>query len=90
MSRQLDKTELLRLSRPFSAARNAKRQRQVRHLHACGVRPVLECLIDVAAGRDLDEALTDFARLPVATYHAVGGDEFPPLLAVIEGGRDDE
>ena len=64
MSRQLDKTELLHLSRPFSAARNAKRQRQVRHLHACGVRPVLECLIDVAAGRDLDEACEKALALP--------------------------
>ena len=50
--------------------RSARRQRLVAHLHAAGPRPVLEALISVAAGDDLDEVLADFARVPVATYRA--------------------
>ena len=44
---------------------NPKRQRQAPHLHDAGPRPVLEALIAVAAGADLDDVLADFARLPV-------------------------
>jgi hypothetical protein len=66
--------------------RSARRVRQAHHLHAAGVRPVFEALLAVAAGQPIDEALAEFCRVPVATYHAVGADEFPPL-AVINGGR---
>ena len=87
MSRQLDKTELLRLSRPFAEARNARRQRQTAHLHAAGPRPVLEALIAIEKGQPLDDVLADFARVPVATYHALGASEFPQIIVV--GGRDE-
>ena len=66
--------------------RNARRVRQAHHLHAAGVRPVFEALLAVAAGQPIDEALAEFCRVPVATYRAVGADEFPPL-AVVNGGR---
>jgi hypothetical protein len=67
-------------------ARNARRRYLVRRLHAAGVRPVLECLLDVASGRPLDEALVDFARLPPETYRSVGAHDFPPPV-IIKGGR---
>jgi hypothetical protein len=91
MSHPLPKKELLRLSRSFQEARDARRQRQVQHLCAAGERPVLECLLDVASGRDLDETLADFTRIPVAVYRAVGASQLPinQPLAVIKGGRDE-
>lgn len=57
--------------------RNARRQRLALHLHQAGPRPVLEALLDVAGGRDLDVTLEDFARVSVATYEAVGAHELP-------------
>ena len=77
--------------RPFLAARNSKRQRLVAHLHDAGPRPVLEALISVAHGNDLDQVLADFGRVAVAAYRAVGASELPisKPLAVVKGGRDD-
>jgi hypothetical protein len=54
-----------------------ERQRLVRHLHDAGPRPVLEALLAVANGGDLDEVLADIARLPVSIYHAMGANELP-------------
>ena len=51
--------------------RSARRMQLCAHLHAAGPRPVLEALIAVDSGRDLDEVLEDFARLPADFYHAV-------------------
>lgn len=63
---------------PNNAAQcNHKRQRQARHLHDAGPRPVLEALLAVQAGADLDEVLADFARLPVELYRMMGADELP-------------
>jgi len=53
------------------------RQRMAAHLYAAGPRPVLEALIAVASGQDLDAVLADFARLPASIYHAMGADELP-------------
>ena len=62
-------------------ARSARRQRLVQHLWDAGERPVLEALLDVARGRDLDATLEDFGRIPTHIYHAVGADFFPkPFL----------
>ena len=61
----------------FQNKRNAKRQHQVAHIYAAGPRLVLEALLDVAAGKSLDDVLADFARLPVSVYHALGADELP-------------
>jgi hypothetical protein len=57
--------------------RNSTRQYLVRHLCKCGPRCVLEALIAVEAGQDLDFVLTDFARLQPETYAAVGADRLP-------------
>lgn len=51
--------------------RSPRRLRQAARIAKGGGRVVVECLIDVASGRDLDETLEDFARLDPATYHAV-------------------
>ena len=56
-----------------------KRQRQVARLHSLGPRPVLEALIEVAAGVELDTVLADYARLDLEVVVALGGDRFPPV-----------
>ncbi len=55
---------------------NLHRQRQAEHLHRLGARPVLEALVEVADGRDLN--LDAFARLDPDIVNALGGDDFPP------------
>jgi hypothetical protein len=60
-----------------AAKRNPKRQRQARHLHDAGPRPVLEALLAVASGADLDDVLADFARIPVDFYHDLGANVLP-------------
>jgi hypothetical protein len=50
-------------------------------LKAIRPRPVLEALIDVSEGRNLDEVLENFGRMSAETYHAVGANYFnDPLL----------
>jgi hypothetical protein len=60
-------------------ARNVRRVRLARHLHAAGPRPVLEAMLDLANGRDRDETLQDFGRVSVETYANVGADDFPAI-----------
>jgi hypothetical protein len=68
--------------------RTPRRQRLVRHLVECGERPVLEALLAVAAGDQLDVVLEDFARLKPETYRAVGADALPiDSVTVVRGGR---
>ncbi len=55
-----------------------RRQRQAEHLHRLGARPVLEALIEVANGRDLDCVLADFGRLDGAIVRALAADRFAP------------
>ena len=55
-----------------------RRQRTAEHLHGLGPRPVLEALVEVEAGADLDSVLADFARLDPETVRQLGGDQFPP------------
>jgi hypothetical protein len=61
----------------FHTKRNTRRQRQIAHLHAAGPRPVMEALLAVEAGQDLDDVLADFARVAISTYQMVGADELP-------------
>lgn len=71
----------------FARARSPRRQHLARHLHSCGPRPVLEALLEVEAGRPLDEVLNDFARLPPEVYGAVGADVLAiDEITVIDGG----
>ena len=39
-----------------------RRHRQAEHLHRLGSRPVLEALVEVAAGRPLDTVLAEYGR----------------------------
>jgi hypothetical protein len=56
--------------------RSARRIRLSTHLHAAGPRPVLEALLAVESGQDLDAVLEDFGRIPADIYHAVGASHF--------------
>jgi hypothetical protein len=68
------------------ANRTPRRQRLVKHLIECGERPVLEALVAVARGDDLDETLEDFARLHPKTYRDVGADTLPiDKVRIIKG-----
>jgi hypothetical protein len=48
-------------------------------LHALGPRPVGELLIEVAAGRDLLDALEEYSRLEPRTVAVIGARDWPPL-----------
>ena len=48
--------------------RSERRQKQVKHLVACGERCVLEALIAVDNGQPLDLVLRDFEKLSPETY----------------------
>ncbi len=61
------------------------RQRAAARLHDLGPRPVLEALIAVAAGGDLDDVLADFARLDPDIVHALRGDAFPRNVFAVAG-----
>ncbi len=56
------------------------------HLNSLGERPIYEFLREVLAGRDIGEALEDYARLPADLIKAHGGDRFLRPFA-INGGR---
>ena len=67
---------------------SVRRCHLVAHLHQCGPRPVLEALLAVARGDDLDLVLEGFHRIPVAVYRALGADVLPiDRPALIDGGR---
>ena len=57
--------------------RSPRRQVLAQHLHRCGPRPVLEALIAVEGGQDLDVVLEDFARLQPELYASVNADRLP-------------
>jgi hypothetical protein len=57
--------------------RSARRRHLCARLHSAGPRPVLEALIAVESGQDLDYVLEDFGRIPADLYYALGADELP-------------
>jgi hypothetical protein len=68
--------------------RTPRRQRLIKHLVECGERPVMECLLAIADGADLDETLEDFARLKPETVAAIGADVLPiDELVIRKGGK---
>jgi hypothetical protein len=68
--------------------RSTRRQLLVLHLHRCGPRPVLEALIEVSQGNDVDETLERYAAIPSDVYHQLGADQLPAFqLSVVKGGR---
>ena len=56
-----------------------RRQRAAKHLHNLGPRPVLEALVEVETGADLDRVLADFERIDPETVRQLDGDKFWPL-----------
>src|SRR5262249_30302830 len=81
--------DFLRGSRDHhNSERNPRRQRLARQLHDAGPRPVLEALIEVAAGVELDLVLNRYARIPVEIYHALGANRLAvDEVELIDGGR---
>jgi hypothetical protein len=68
------------------SARSPRRQHLALHLYRCGPRPILEALIAVADGQNLDHVLEDFKRLAPETYHALGADTLSvESVTVIDG-----
>jgi hypothetical protein len=55
-----------------------RRQRAAEYLHDLGPRPVLEALVEVEAGADLDRVLADFAQIDIETVRQLDGDKFWP------------
>ena len=55
-----------------------RRQRAAEHLYDLGPRPVLEALVAVEAGADLDRVLADFERLDAEIVAELGADKFWP------------
>ena len=71
---------------PKGSGARLVRQRAAERLHRLGPRPVLEALIEVADGADLDALLVRYARLPPAAVRAFGGDRFPaPAVFAVRG-----
>ena len=64
-------------------ARNLRFERHVEHLHRLGPRPVLEALIEVADGHDLDRVLAAFARLDPKIVRDLDGDRFTPSVFAV-------
>jgi hypothetical protein len=58
-------------------ARNPQRQRLARRLHRLGERPVLESLIALEQGQDLDSVLLEFGLLHASTLRALGAEVLP-------------
>ncbi len=64
-------------------ARDLRFQRAAAHLHRLGPSPVLEALIEVADGHDLDRVLADFARLDPEVVRDLDGDGFAPSVFAV-------
>jgi uroporphyrinogen-III synthase len=56
--------------------RSARRMELCARLHSAGARPVLEALLAVQSGEDLDYVLEDFGRIPADIYHVLGASHF--------------
>jgi hypothetical protein len=66
--------------------RNSRRQHLVQHHHAAGPRPVFEAMLELEAGRDLDQVLERYAEIPASVYHAIGADRLPiETLTLLDG-----
>ena len=55
-----------------------------RQVHALGPRPLYELFRELVAGADPQDRIQAFADIDADFVHALGGDQFFPLIAVIE------
>jgi len=58
-------------------------QRAAERLHALGARAVLEAMIEVARGSNLDAVLENYARLDPAVVRELGADRFPVSIFAV-------
>ncbi len=68
---------------------DARFRRQVDHLHRLGVRPLAECLLQLAGNRDdtriaLVMLLEQYQRLDADVVAALGGDRWPGTIFPVE------
>ena len=63
--------------------RSVRRQYLSKRLHAAGSRPVLEALIDVEAGKPLDDVLEGYALIPSSFFSILGASSFARIRAII-------
>lgn len=61
-----------------AAKHSPRRQHLARHLHELGPRAVFLALLDVEAGRPLDDVIESFGRVHPSLSRWAGGDRFPP------------
>jgi hypothetical protein len=74
--------------RPFQANNHvARRRRLVTHLHRPGA-PLAHFISDIERGAPVNVALEAYAGLPADFIAAYGGDNFPPPMFAIRGGRE--
>jgi hypothetical protein len=65
-------------------AARLRRQRHVECLHRLGPAPLFHLLTDLDAGKPLWHTVEECAALPANFIKALGGDQFAPLVHVIE------
>jgi hypothetical protein len=71
-----------------NSQRTPRRQYLVRHLHRAGARPVLEAMLEISGGHDLDQVLERYGKIPVEVYCAIGASMLPiDTVSVIDGDR---
>ena len=58
------------------ADNTARRQYLCERLHAAGPRPTYQAVEDIAAGKDIDTVLEDYARIPTSFYRITGASNF--------------
>jgi hypothetical protein len=75
--------------RDIDARARIRRRRLIEHLHRLGPQPLGYFLAEIegATGTDVTARLERYARLPADFIKACGGDQYPPMLWAIDGGR---
>lgn len=68
-----------------AAGGRVRLQYLARRLHGLGERPLFHFLDEVERGADLRQHLERYAALPAAFIKANGGDQFAPIVHVIDG-----
>jgi hypothetical protein len=63
-----------------------RRQRHVECLHRLGLAPLFHLLTDLDAGKPLWPTVEEYAALPADFIKVLGGDQFAPLVHVIDEG----
>jgi hypothetical protein len=73
--------------RGLAARAKLRRQRLVEHLHRLGPQPLGYFLREIEAGASIPEHLEKYSTIDPNFVRDLGGDQYPPLLWAIDGGR---